>query len=101
MRKVHIYILIRHIATERYKTLCDTTIVVSAWLIVSIKRSKPGPYRVDVYTEYAQPLTSYSDVKAVWLNEKPLGDFEEIHVEALLVKYSKEKGEVYIYTRTA
>jgi hypothetical protein len=53
-----------------------------------------------VYTEYAQPLTSYSDVKTVYLDDKPLGDFEEVHVEALLIKYSKERGEVHIYTRT-
>lgn len=69
-------------------------------MIVSVKKSRPGSYKVDVYTEYAQPLTSYSDVKAVYLDDKPLGDFEEVHVEALLIKYSKERGEVHIYTRT-
>jgi hypothetical protein len=74
-------------------------LLVSTQLIVSIRRSKPGLYKVDVYAKYALPLTSYSDVKTVYLDDKPLGDFEEVHVEALLVKYVKEKSEVYVYTR--
>jgi len=66
---------------------------------VSIKKSKPGIYRVDVYSKYGQPLTSYSDVGTIYLDEKPLADFDELHVEALLVKYVKEKAEIYIYTK--
>ena len=66
---------------------------------MSIKKSKPGIYRVDIYSNYGQPLTSYSDVKTTYLDEKPLADFDELHVEALLVKYMREKAEVYIYTK--
>ena len=66
---------------------------------MSIKKSKPGIYRVDIYSNYGQPLTSYSDVKTTYLDEMSLADFDELHVEALLVKYMREKAEVYIYTK--
>jgi len=74
--------------------------MVNGRVIVCVKKTKPGSYKVDVYTRYAQPLTSYTNITTVYLDEKPLADFEELHVEALLVKYIKEKGEVYIYTKT-
>ena len=72
---------------------------MSKGLIVSIKKSKLGIYRVDVYSEYGQPLTSYSDVKTIYLDEKSIANLDELHVEALLVKYVKEKAEIYIYTK--
>jgi hypothetical protein len=68
-------------------------------LIISVKRSKPGSYRVDVYSKYGQPLTSYSDVKTIYLDEKSLVDLDELYVEAILIKYVKEKAEVRVYTK--
>lgn len=67
-------------------------------LIVGIKKVKQGLYNVTIWSAQGYPFSSYSDVKVYVDGESP-GDSDELFLEAVRVKYVKERGEVYVYTK--
>ncbi|MEM1628065.1 MAG: hypothetical protein QXP02_01955 [Desulfurococcaceae archaeon] len=64
---------------------------------MGIKKSK-NMFDVTIWSNAMYPITSYINVK-VFIDGRLPSEFDELYVEAVIVKYIREKAEVYIYTK--
>lgn len=66
-------------------------------IVVGIKREPGEVFRVTLWSHEGYPLATYTS-KRVFLDDKPV-EGDELFVSAVLVKYLKDKNEVYVYTK--
>ena len=67
-------------------------------MIAGIKKIKPGLYSIMALSEQGYPLCSYNGIKIYIDNELLTNDFDESYIRVHMVKYSREKSEVHVYT---
>ncbi|AFL66833.1 hypothetical protein Desfe_0947 [Desulfurococcus amylolyticus DSM 16532] len=88
-----------HVIDERLEPLADPQdvyMVMVCKVIIRIRRTRERAFDVTILSEYGYPFETYKNVIA-YIEDSVVANIDELFIEALMVKYEKERGEVRIY----